>query len=132
MLDFSAAGLPFALSPDGEALVYVDYDGPTTRLFLRRMDRFEVQPLAGTEGATAPFYSPGGEWIGFYASGEIRKISTAGGRSITLCPAPHSPGGATWLEDDTIVFSMAFTPTGLYRVSAEGGPVETTILLGKS
>jgi Tol biopolymer transport system component len=124
MLDFSAAALPFALSPDGETLAFVDYDGPTTKLFLRRMDSFEVQPVAGTEGASSPFYSPGGDWIGFFASGELKKISTAGGRPESLCATPHASAGGTWLEDDTIIFAMAFTPTGLFRVSAQGGDVE--------
>jgi len=128
MLDFSTATMPFALSPDGTTLAYVDYEGAATRLFLRRMDTYAVQAVAGSDGAGAPFFSPRGDWIGFYANGQLRKVSVAGGRAITLCPAPHAPGGATWLDDDTIVFSMAFTQTGLYRVPAAGGtPEELTV-----
>jgi len=124
MLDYSTGTLPFALSPDGKTLVYVDHDGPATKLFVRHMDRFDVEPLARTEGAGAPFFSPDGEWIGFFATNRLKKVAVAGGQPIDICPVPHAPGGATWLPDDTIVFSMAFTPTGLYRVPAEGGPPE--------
>jgi serine/threonine-protein kinase len=85
-LDFSMGALPFALSPDGKVLAYMDYDGPGTKLFLRRMDHFDVQTLSGTEGAGAPFFSPDGEWIGFYAYGTLKKIALAGGKPIDLCP----------------------------------------------
>ena len=124
MLDYSTGTLPFALSPDGMTLVYVDHDGPATKLFVRRMDRFDVEALDGTEGAGAPFFSADGEWVGFFATNRLKKVALAGGRPIEICPVPHAPGGATWLEDDSIVFGMAFTPTGLYRVSADGGRPE--------
>ena len=102
MLDYSTGTVPFALSPDGETLVYVDYDGPATRLFLRRIDSFEVRAISETEGAKAPFFSPDGEWIGFYAYGGLHKIALAGGRAISLCAIPHAPGGAIWLQDGVV------------------------------
>jgi tRNA A-37 threonylcarbamoyl transferase component Bud32 len=124
MLDFSTGALPFALSPDGMTLAYVDYDGAAKKLFIRRMDSFDVQSVDGTEGAGAPFFSPEGERIGFFAHGQLKKVALAGGRPVAICPVAHAPGGAVWLEDDTIVYSMAFTPTGLYRVAADGGDSE--------
>ncbi len=108
-----------ALSPDGTNLIYVARREGTTHLHLRAMDRLEVVSMAGTEDASGPFFSPDGQWVGFFAGGRLKKISIAGGAPMALCEAVESRGAA-WGPDDTI----AFTPTpasGLFSVSAAGG-----------
>jgi len=113
-----------ALSPDGSKLAYVATRGGRTQLFLRRVDQFDAAPVSGAEDANGPFFSPDGEWIGFMASGKLKKVLLSGGAALTLCEAPN-PRGATWAPDDTIIFSPDATPgRGLSRVSANGGTPE--------
>ena len=75
--------------------------------------------MPGTDGARNPFFSPDGEWVGFYASGKLRKVAVGGGDSIPITDALEG-FGATWGEDDTIVF-LKSRLTGLYRVRSSGG-----------
>jgi serine/threonine-protein kinase len=44
----------------------------------------EPRPVAGTEGGVGPFFSPDGEWLGFFAEGELKKVSLRGGATVTL------------------------------------------------
>ena len=107
-----------ALSADGSELAYVG-GVKSVQLYFRPLDRLDVTPVAGTDGASSPFFSPDGKWIGFFSEGKLKKVSAEGGEPITLCDAPTNRGGA-WLPDETILFSP--TPTsGLMRVSADGG-----------
>jgi Tol biopolymer transport system component len=121
----ATTGAP-ALSPDGRSLAFsaVFADGKS-QLWLRQLDGLAAQPLAGTEGAIHPFWSPDGRYIGFFADGKLRKLDTAGGPPITLCDALVGRGG-TWNRDGVIVFAAGIGPSGgtgaaLSRVSASGG-----------
>lgn len=118
------SGSGMALSPNGLLLVYVASTGPGTKqLFLRRLDQLDdAQPIAGTEGAFDPFFSPDSQWIGFFTPGKLKKVFVLGGRSTTLCNTVNALG-ASWGEDDNIVFSSQFRQ-GVKRISAAGGPVE--------
>ncbi|MCH7717336.1 MAG: protein kinase [Gemmatimonadetes bacterium] len=111
------------LSPDGRTLVY----GAQGRLHVRPLARFESEPLAGTEGASVPFFSPDGQWIGFLQGGTLRKVSVHGGPVTEIANAPIS-FGASWGEDGKIVYASALG--GLWRVPAAGGVPEpvTTVL----
>jgi WD40-like Beta Propeller Repeat len=62
------------ISPDGTKLAYLASRGDTIQVFLRPMDRVESQALGGTAGATSPFFSPDGEWVGFFADGKLKKF----------------------------------------------------------
>ncbi len=117
------SSLAIALSPDGTRVAYVAESGGVAQLYLRAMDRLEPLPLAGTEGASTPFFSPDGQWIGFFADGKLKKISVQGGPSVALCEASGENRGASWGPDDTIFFTPTFT-VGLSRVSAAGGPAQ--------
>jgi len=108
-----------AFSPDSTAVVFMARHGGTSQLYLRRLDRVEATPLKGTEDGLYPFFSPDGQWIAFFATGKLKKVSVLGGNPVTLCEAPSSRGG-TWSPDNSIIFAPTLT-SGLMRVSAAGG-----------
>jgi serine/threonine-protein kinase len=109
------------IAPDGSSIVFADSVGGGIQLLRKRRDESEPTPIAGTEGAVSPFFSPDGAWIGYFAAdGRLRKVPTAGGGSVTLASSSNLGylAGA-WLDDGTIVF--VGQDQGLRRVSAEGG-----------
>ena len=108
-----------AFSPGGTHLVYASDD----QLYLRAMDQEEVTPLRGTERALEPFFSPDGQWIGFFAGGQIRKVAVTGGAPVTLAEAAN-PFGPSWSADDTILFGAT---EGIYRVPGAGGTPELVV-----
>ncbi len=108
-----------ALSPDGVQLVYVGREGNGQQLYVRQIDEDQSSPIAGTNGARYPFFSPDGAWVGFFAQGKLRKVPIGGGDVMVLADAP-GPRGAHWGPDDTIIFAPT-TDAGLSRVSAAGG-----------
>jgi serine/threonine-protein kinase len=115
---------PLAISPDGSYLVYAATEsGKRTQLYMRALDKFESVPVAGTEGASAPFVSPDGRWIGFYANGMLQRVSIDGGAAIRIAETP-AVWSAAWGADDAIVFAGSAAPGGLWRVSAAGGTPE--------
>ena len=111
-----------AISRDGTKIAYLGARGHTTQLFLRPVDRLEPQPLPGSANATSPFFSPDGQWVGFFADGKLKKVSVNGGEATTLCDAPINRS-ATWGPDNTIIFAPTLFG-GLMRVSAAGGSPE--------
>ncbi len=116
-----------ALSPDGTHLVYVAVQGGRQQLYLRTMDSLEATPILGTEGAAHPFFSPDGQWLGFFANQKLKKISVRGGAAQTLADATLS-NGASWRSQGTIAFSAA-TSSFLQQVPEAGGePQELTHL----
>jgi serine/threonine protein kinase/Tol biopolymer transport system component len=123
----SVAAGPVALSPDGTRLAYSAEGAGKTQLFLRALDQLEARPLPGTEGGRAPFFSPDGNWVGFFAGdGTLQKVSVKGGTLVTICEplAVEDQPGASWGADDTVVFSPGGPSMGLWRVSAAGGTPE--------
>ncbi len=120
-------GARAVLSPDGKTLAFVGQrPGGNSQIYLRSLDNLEATPLAGTEGAFSPFFSPDGSWLAFVAAGALKKVSVSGGAALTITDALAVRGG-TWGPDDTIVYGTS--RTGLYRVPASGGtPVEHTTL----
>ncbi len=119
------ASIPFALSPDGSRLVYSAGRDEQTQLYVRDMDGFEERPIAGTEGATSPFFSPDNAWVGFFADGKFQKVSLAGGAPITICEAPNYMGnGVHWGANERIIFGGRAGGVGLSQVPAGGGRAE--------
>ncbi|HTR01947.1 MAG TPA: protein kinase, partial [Thermoanaerobaculia bacterium] len=110
------------LSRDGTRLVFVGESEGHRRLYLRTRDRIEPRAIEGTDSASSPFFSPDGEWLGFFADGKLKKVSADGGVAMVLADAPNNRGGV-WLADDSIVFAPDFT-SGLSRVPARGGKSE--------
>ncbi len=116
-----------ALSPYGETLVYrADAGG---QLFRRPVSQLAGTAMFGTEGARAPFFSPDGWWIGYWADGELRKVSVSGGPPVTIPTLPDGFRGASWGENDQIVLGFD-RPSGVLRqVSAAGGHVTSLLTL---
>jgi serine/threonine protein kinase/Tol biopolymer transport system component len=123
----SSPGASAILSPDGNVLAFIGVkaDAPATQLYVRRLDQLRAVPLAGTEGARDPFFSPDGQSIAFIAGSKLKKISTMGGAAAeTVCSVGNARGG-TWAEDGTIIFQPDTTAgLGLMRVSSSGGTPE--------
>ncbi len=111
-----------ALSSDGTRFVY----SANEQLYLRALGQMEATPVRGTEGARGPFFSPDGEWVGFWAEGQLKKVAISGGAPVTLCEA-QNPSGARWGSDDNIVFGQG--GAGIMRVSADGGTPDVLIPL---
>jgi Tol biopolymer transport system component/predicted Ser/Thr protein kinase len=113
-----------AISPDGRRLAFVARGpGGKQQLATRLLDEPKAALLGGTENAAEPFFSPDGQWLGFFADGKMKKISVQGGAAVTLCdtPDPHG-GGAVWGEDGFIIVTLTTFPgSGLSRVPASGG-----------
>ena len=117
-----------AVSRDGRLIAYAAGDASgAARLYVRALDRFEATLVPESEGAQQPFFSPDGGRVGFFARGKLMTAAVAGGAPTAIADASAQPLGATWGEDDTIVFVPALT-SGLIRVPASGGaPRQVTV-----
>ncbi|HXP86536.1 MAG TPA: winged helix-turn-helix domain-containing protein [Bryobacteraceae bacterium] len=109
-----------AISPDGTRLVFPAKvaDG-REQLAMRRLDQSTVTILAGTEGAVDPFFSPDGQWIGFFAGQKLKKVPVQGGGVVSLCDTAGLGRGASWGEDGAIIANL--DGYHLFRVPATGG-----------
>ena len=119
--DSSFTPFSFAISPDGRKLAFVARNpaGTGDVLWVRPLDSTVAQPLAGTEEAAFPFWSPDSRSIGFFAGRWLKRIDAGGGPAITLAEALVGRGGS-WGPDGTILFAPS-SVGGLWRVSASGG-----------
>jgi len=111
------------LSPDSRYMVFVarDHEAAQPRLYLKQMDSPEVRAVAGTEGASDPFWSPASDMIGFFANGELKTVDLRGDLPKAVAAVPVSSGGGAWSSTGPILFSD--WQTGLYRVDPSGGSV---------
>jgi serine/threonine-protein kinase len=111
-----------AISPDGTRIVYPVRSGSSPiHLATRLMDQSKATVLPGTEEARDPFFSPNGQWIGFFAADKLKKISVQGGTAVTLCDIASAAGdrGASWGEDGAIIAALDLFH--LFRVPEAGG-----------
>jgi serine/threonine-protein kinase len=104
-----------AISPDGRTLAYSTLDSVgRPRLVRRALDDLAQQPIPGTEGATTPFFSPDGRSLGFYASGQLKKIPVDGGVATPLATL-SGVQGASWGPDGIVVSAsgkLVIVPSG--------------------
>jgi len=119
--DFYGPG-SMAISPDGHHLAYVVQRGALRELFLRPLEQTEAVRIEGSEGAKMPFFSPDGQWLGFYDGQLLKKVSLASRIPVVIGPA-LDPRGASWGEGGNIVFGTR-PNAGLSGVSADGGEPE--------
>jgi hypothetical protein len=129
---FVAQSIP-VVSPDGQRIVFLAApEGETAlQLFVRPIGASVAQPLAGTEGASYPFWAPDSRFVGFFADGKLKKMDVTGGRPLILCDVVTGNRAATrgtWSRDGVILFNPStYYRVGLSRVSASGGtPVPVT------
>jgi len=117
-----------AVSPDGRRIAWIGArnDGPA-QIFVRELSADTV-PLAGTNGARQPFWSPDGKSIGFFARGKLVKIAATGGPVTAITDAPDAKGG-TWGPNGVILFQPAYRDAPLMRVSEQGGVAEPATVL---
>jgi eukaryotic-like serine/threonine-protein kinase len=113
---------PIALSPDGRRIAFVAGSGSRQQIYVQDLDQFSSTPVAGTEGGGGPFFSPDGQWLGFFADGKLKKVLRSGGAPLTITEEATVTGiaEARWEADGTILY----TPTlgaGVWRVSSIGG-----------
>ena len=116
----------FAVHPEGKVIVFNGdaLDSPP-RLYMREFEKPEAVPITGTESARGPFFSPDGQWIGFFANGQIKKVPVAGGPAVVISDVSKDTlglFGASWSEDGTIFFSDR--SEGISKVSSSGGTAE--------
>jgi serine/threonine-protein kinase len=117
--------LTVAISPDGRRLVYPARAPDGKQLLATRLlDQAQSTLLPGTENGRDPFFDPGGQWIGFFASTQLKKISVEGGAPVTLGNMGGPvPTGASWSQDGTIIAgTLNLGP--LARVPAAAGPLK--------
>ena len=118
--DLGASDLgPVAISHDGSRVAYVGQRDGKNRIFVRALEEPSAKALDGTEGGDAPFFSPDGQWIGFFSGSKLRKIAVSGAALQSLADAPFHRGG-DWGDDGFIYFA----PTnigGIWRVPEAGG-----------
>ena len=128
-------GTRIALSPDGTRFVYVGPgDDAGAQLWLRDQDKLLAVPIAGTENAFNPFFSPDGEQVAFVTPNpwRLRVVSLGGEPPVTVADSGIQPGGAAWSTDG---YMYMVGGGGLVRVPATGGtlkPVTTKDSTGET
>jgi DNA-binding winged helix-turn-helix (wHTH) protein len=122
-IDVTSRAVAISRAGDRFAVVVHREDDDVGRLGLRRLDQAGVMFVPDSEGAEAPFFSPDGRWVAFFARGRLFKAPAAGGAVEIVADAPAALGGL-WTERDQIVFASRWTG-GLETVSSSGGPVRT-------
>jgi serine/threonine protein kinase/Tol biopolymer transport system component len=123
-MDFNQDMSHLALTPDGQELIFgATMNGERPRLHRREMSGVDIVPIEGTEGGSAPLVSPDGEWIAFWADGELRRVPRVGGDAVTLARLPRVRGGSWPVADELYVACEG----GVYRVPAAGGDPEIVL-----
>jgi eukaryotic-like serine/threonine-protein kinase len=113
-----------AITRDGQTVAYVARQGTDdAQLYLRDLSSFEPRHVTGSSGALQPFFSPDGQWVAFFAQGQLQKVEVSGGAPVRLAEAPN-PNGATWNDDNSIIYASSLG-SGLLRIPASGGSPES-------
>ena len=108
-----------AVSPDGRFIAVVLVKDGKQQIWIRALDALELAPLAGTENAGDPFWSPDSQFIAFFADAKLKKVDRSGGPVQTLCEALSAEGG-TWNRNGDILIGALGQ---VERVSDAGGAI---------
>jgi serine/threonine-protein kinase len=122
-----------AVSPDSTKIVYVGSSSAGQHLYLRMLDGSEARPIEGTEQARYPFFSPDGQWVGFFQRNSLMKVSVRGGAPVTvlqMSPFGLSRAG-TWGSND-MIFVAGVYPNGIWKVPSSGGTPEAVTMLDRA
>jgi Tol biopolymer transport system component len=110
------------VSPDSRHIAFVGKGDTDTQLFVRTLGERQAGVIAGTSGASQPFWSPDSTSLGYFARGQLMKVSWRGGAPVALARAPMGRGGA-WSPSGFITFAPDVILAGLSRVPAAGGEI---------
>ena len=103
----SEVGTDVVLSRDGSRMAFVSLDATgTAHLYTQRLNEATAHELPGTAGARGHFFSPDGRWVGFWASGVLKRTPVDGGSPVTICAATDLLGGS-WGEDGRIIAALS-------------------------
>tara|TARA_B100000686_G_C16784746_1_gene974451 strand:- start:369 stop:3041 length:2673 start_codon:yes stop_codon:yes gene_type:complete len=109
------------ITADGSQIIYV----ADSQLFIRRLNQLQANGIPGTQDdPMEPFVSPDGEWVGFFAGGQLKKVALSGGAPVSLCDATP-PYGVSWGEDDMVLFGQG--GEGIWQVPGTSGIPEQLI-----
>ncbi|MFT5431312.1 MAG: DNA-binding SARP family transcriptional activator, partial [Myxococcota bacterium] len=114
------AGRRFALSPDGTHFVYSS--GPEGPLRIRQRDELNAFELPGTNRGRAPFFSPDGKRIGFFADGQLKLVALDGGPIVVISDQLDTQGGVAW-GSDGLLYAQGSGFGGLVRLPPEPGAI---------
>lgn len=111
-----------SLSPDGQRLAFTANSEGRTLVYVRPLNVLEAQPIAGTDGASSPFWSADSRFIGFLAEGKLKRVEAMGGAPPQIiCDVKGRSIAGTWNREGLILFSVFGGDYGIYRVAASGG-----------
>ena len=117
------------LSPDGTELAFIGEASDGQRqLWVRPLDAFNAEPLAGTELVTAAFWSPDSKSIAFFAGGKLKRVDPHGGAPQTICDT--AAGRGAWGQNDVILIDGASAE--IDQVPAGGGTLKPATTLDKT
>ena len=119
------------VSPDGQTIVFQGihqvsdagktwWEAGSAALFRRALSGVGAELIRGTEGGFSPFFSPDGQWIGFFTRRELKKVPLSGGTAVTLSWVPPVTAGGSWGEDGRIVMTRTFNGA-LVAIPESGG-----------
>lgn len=115
------------LSPDGRTIVFTGVRDGVQQLFKRRLENSQATPIPGTEHARAPFFSPDGQWVGFWQAGRFKRSPLAGGPPVDIGAVDGGedvgPTGVSWGANGLIVYGMPRVG-GIWSIPADGGTAE--------
>jgi serine/threonine-protein kinase len=123
-------GIVIAASPAGDRFAYLaTRAGGVRKLVLRGLADLRGKEVPGSEEASSPFFSPGGEWIGFISRGQLKKVRAAGGAPVIVSEITGPTYGASWLPDGRMAVSVG---NQLLLVPAAGGAPRAVVTLDSS
>ena len=116
-----------ALSPDARHLAFpLIVDGQPS-LYLRSVADLETRPIADSGVAISAFFSPDGEWVGYFNFDSLHKARVSGGAPIKI--AEHdvkmqtlASTMARWGSEDTIYY-----PSNVILATPAGGGESRTV-----
>jgi len=119
------------ISPDGSTIAFTARDeADRVQLYLRPLDSLSATPVAGTDEAAFPFWSPDSRFVGYTAKGRLLEVARSGGVPQTVCECVNTGfGQATWTDDGSVVINIG--PGPLVRVPARGGQPTPLTRLGE-